>query len=172
VFTLSLAQQKQAQNIVDLTLGEGYIDVKKIKSSGYQKKIIYLIQQQHQIIGIAWVKYLNREKLINKTHNKLSYSNLTPIIDVVAIHPRFQKKGIGKQLFNSFCLQKKYTKILCFAWDNNGKVHLNKLLVLHHFTKITGFKKYYLNDSIQQNFSCSACGFPCKCGIQLYRRGL
>ena len=30
----------------------------------------------------------------------MSYTNLTPHIDVIAIHPKFQKKGVGKLLFN------------------------------------------------------------------------
>ena len=170
MFPLKLSQIKQAQHIVNVTLGEGYIDVAKIKSSGYQKYQIYIIQKQHQILGIAWVKWLSRENIIAKSRNKLSFANLTPHIDVIAIHPKFQKKGIGKQLFNLITQNQNHSKTLCFAWDNHGKVHLHNLLSKHHFKAIIGFKNYYLKDSLAQGFSCSVCGFPCTCGIKIYRK--
>jgi ribosomal protein S18 acetylase RimI-like enzyme len=171
VFTLNLAQQKQAQNIVNLTLGEGYIDIQKIKSSGYQKYDVFIVQHHRQVLGIAWVKFLSREDIIKKTRNKLSFSKLTAHIDVVAIHPKFQKKGIGNQLFKQIIKQNKHCKMLCFAWDNQGKVHLNKLLTRNNFKEIIGFKNYYLKDSLTLGFNCSVCGFPCKCGIKIYRKG-
>lgn len=172
MYTLNLAQQNQAQNIVNLTLGDGYIDISKIKSTGYKKYKIYTITLQHKIIGIAWICWLNKNKLIHKSLHKLSYSNKTPIIDVVAVHPKFQNKGIGKKLFHQIFNPKNIPHILCFAWDYNGEIHLEKLLLKNNFKSIISFNNYYLKESLFKGFSCSACGFPCTCGIKIFRKSI
>jgi len=161
----------QVGKLINNTLGNNYIPFNKLTFLLNNKKVSYkVIYHNHQIIAIAWVQLLSKEKLRLKTKNKVHITKAIKVLEVVAVHPKFQKLGFGSMVVKDL-LTEMNSPVVCFAWTSFSEVFLKSVLIKQNFKTIKTSYLHYYKDSLSKNFGCKICGNPpCKCAVTVFKK--
>lgn len=163
----------QVSKLINNTLGENYISLNKLTFLLKNKKVSYkVIYHNRQVVAIAWMQLLPKEKLRIKTKHKVHITKPMKVLEVVMVHPNFQKRGIGSKVVKDLLVDIN-SSVICLAWKSNSVIFLNNILLNQGFKKIKTNYLHYYNNSIVDNYCCKICGNPpCKCAVTVFKKSI
>ncbi|MFZ9956123.1 MAG: hypothetical protein ACO3E1_08355 [Flavobacteriales bacterium] len=106
-------------------------------------------------------------KTIQNENAMLIYSSKGDKYYLNLIVSREKGKGHGTQLLNLF-KEIIAADFYVETWLYEGNTGLIKWLENNGGQVIKVVKDFWLADSISENYSCSICGYPCRCTMVLY----
>jgi GNAT superfamily N-acetyltransferase len=162
----------QIHQLVEACLGENYISKSKLRRIFMRRFYLATVYNGRALIGVAWFKYISGREFTTKSKGSIKLSAETLILDVMAVHPKYQKRGVGKQLMEKLLKSAKDESWYCFAWKSKDGVHMASLLKRIGAKPIWKNDLHYFKESIKSVYKCPICGNPCKCGVVLYKHRL
>lgn len=159
----------QIERLINKNLGEGYINIEELRRLLKRRFFLVLIQTNRRVIGLALVKEISSTEFFIKTRGAYKVSHPVFILDIMAVDPKFQKRGLGKNLMDEVNVLLKPENWYCFAWKSKDGVHMKRLLKSTGAKLIWKKKGYYYLDSLKKRYTCPVCGNPCKCAVELFR---
>lgn len=99
--------------------------------------------------------------------------NKTGLLDLLVVHPDFQRQGIGTALFKArmaafSTLQ--ITRFKFYHWVKKQRPH-PYIAIAHGFKLKEILPNYWLRESLKFGYHCKECGPPpCKCICRLYEK--
>lgn len=162
------ASINQIHHLVEVCLGRNYISKNRLRRILMRRFFLATVFNGHQLVGVAWMRQISGRHFTRKTKGGIKLSKDVLILDVMAVHPNFQMKGIGKCLMENLMNQIGKRSWFCFAWKSSNGVHMDSLLKKVNAKRIWGNEAHYFHESLSQNYICPECGNPCKCGVTLY----
>ena len=94
-------------------------------------------------------------------------------VRTIAVRYDLRNQGIALCLLNhlvSTSVSNNIKRLWSPAWVERGRVPGAKLLVSAGFALTSEISDYWLNDSIQRQYACPACGMPCRCSAQIFEK--
>lgn len=95
------------------------------------------------------------------------------LLDVLVVHSKHAKKGVGTALFKERMLQFSKMKINNFILNHWIKRELPKpnIAINHGFILKDIVPNYWAKDSLDINYNCAECGTPpCNCSCAIYTK--
>ena len=162
------ASINQIHHLVEVCLGRNYISKNRLRRILMRRFFLATVFNGHQLVGVAWMRQISGTQFTNKTKGALKLSKDVLILDVMAVHPKYQKSGIGKCLMENLMNQIGNHSWFCFAWKSSSGIHMAGLLKKAKARVIWENRAHYFHESLALNYICPKCGVPCKCGVVLY----
>lgn len=165
--SLPTALLKPLNEISKINFGENYLLFSKtIKKS---QEVLVIQNSQKNICG-----FLLSDSEIKSCNNQHS---VVLTLKTIAVHPLWQKRGVGTYLFDFWLNQIKAepnTLIQIPLWkQSNGIAALENLAVKMGFRYYKTELNYWYEDSLLKNYQCKFCGPPpCKCHLIWYTKTL
>ena len=179
ILTINNQHIDAIHQMCDIAFGDNYITRDYINqySLSSHKKGFVLIENQ-LLVGFILVSFHNAKEMQKEIlHEKEWFTsecfhyNTIGIIQQVAIHPDFQRKGKAEQLLKHSITSFKNTTdlFLCNAWVMKGKTPLRSALINNGFSLKKVINNYWKEDSLNKKYNCKVCGAPpCKCSAEVY----
>ncbi len=106
-------------------------------------------------------------KMINNDHAGLIYSSVDDKFYLNLIVAKEKGKGYGGKLLDVF-KEIISADFYIETWLYDGNTGLIKWIEKNDGEVVRVVENFWLKDSIEENYSCSICGHPCKCIMTLY----
>jgi len=143
----------QVTSLIHLTFGTSYI---KSKPGLFLLPVLLVVIADTKVVGFC-SGYTSTEN--------------TGTIDIIVVHPDFQKKKLGTDLFKKaiFELSKLNVKqFLLFHWERNDFPE-PKYAIKQGFSFQKTIPEYWKEESLKLNYDCAECGPPpCQCVCSVY----
>jgi len=161
--------------ISDLCFGANYLTISKLKKLLKKNGAFNKIEINNKIIGfcLAQIMQPNEKNLDFEVAD--SQTDKIAVIKTMAIHPNFQRKGFGTLMLKHAVKQihsiTNLSSIYYASWIESKSEGFCKSVKDEGFSEFKLYKNFWLNDSLQNNYTCIVCGNPpCNCSMRLYRK--
>lgn len=143
---------KDISTIVNQQFGDNYLNSKNPL-------------QNYPVVIVA----LLNDEVIGFCSGKIEHS--TGILDLLAVKPEHQKKGLGSTLFQARMerfLEHNIHQFKLFHWVTSA-APFPKIALQHGFQKNETHNNYWSKESLMLNYTCVECGPPpCTCQCEVY----
>lgn len=175
ILPMQKSMLQEVSQIAAMTLGSSFVDENIFKNDINLCAVI-----DTKVVGYITSKFINKEYLKKILKNKkldlLEASKSIAYIDSIAIHDEYSNKGIGTKLFKSTILKLIENNIefaIMAGWKNGTEINIKALALKEGFKEEFEIKEFWKEDSLAQNFDCTACGKPpCLCTAVIYTKKL
>lgn len=164
------SQLSSISELIDTCFGENYSSTKSLFSPD---SFSFVAHYNGKTIGFVNGKIM-LSKALEKTISsplKLDQS-IIGVLDLIVVHPDYQRQGIGKSLFEKRLIEFKnrgISDLFLFHW-------IRKNQVVPFIAKDFGFQElevipnYWKSESLTKNYTCPECDNspPCNCSCGVY----
>lgn len=171
--------------IAEEELGENYFDYEELikviqKPDEYICKVA--ISDIGKIYGFGFCKIASFEelkkylKLENEdVPNYILHSESIGIIKTVVTDKRYKRQGVGYNLVQEchrLLVDMKVDAVASVAWKKGNIINIGRILEKMEFKNYKEIEDYWLEDSKENKFECSNCGWPCHCSAVMFFKPL
>lgn len=166
--------------ICEAQLGQGFLAPELLATYlDHPSKFCQVVLLDHQVIGFSLMEISPRAQIAKKmrqaeqwfldyfsAYDTLGYRSLT------AVDKAFEGKGVANFLVEQGLdfLSNKVPVVVCDAWKS-AHTHIGSILERNACTPLKEVPHFWTTESIQQNYTCTACGAPpCQCTAVIYAR--
>lgn len=173
IIQMQVSMIDEVAQIASMTLGSSFVNEEILKND-----INLCAKIGSNIVAYSTTKVVDAHylKKILKNKKLLEEEKYLGYIDSIAVDKDYEGMGIGTLLLKSTILKLVENNIsyaLMAGWKNKDQVNIRGLALREGFKEEFEIKNFWKEDSLEQNFDCTACGKPpCLCSAVVYTKKL
>lgn len=182
-YRLSFIERSHLSSILKIgeaQFGNGFLAPELLATYlNHPSKYCHVVLLDNQVIGFSLMEISPRAQIAQEmkqaaqwfldyfaSYDNVGYRSLT------AVDKNFEGKGVANFLVEQGLefLSKKVSVVVCNAWKSEH-THIGSILERNSCKPLKEVPHFWATESIQQNYSCNACGAPpCQCTAVIYAR--
>ena len=167
------AQKSQLSSIsdmIDACFGENYSSTKSFFSSD---SFSFVALEKEKVVGFVNGQISSSKALEKTIASPLKFDqSKIGVLDLIVVHPDFQKQGIGKSLFERRLIEfknKGIKDLVLFHWIRKSQEY-PFIAKDYGFQALELIPNYWKSESLTKNYTCPECknSPPWNCSCEVY----